>query len=87
MRHEIVQRNPEAHFFYSVDAGRYVTPHWHNSPEIVYMLDSCLSEKHVEKLFRTYYHASPREIRRQHKLEELHCAMEKEQSLNFTQKT
>ncbi len=40
MRHEIVERNPEAdvRFFCSSDAGGYVTPHWHNSLEIVYML-------------------------------------------------
>lgn len=40
MRHEIVERNPEAdvRFFHSTDAGGYVTPHWHNSLEIIYML-------------------------------------------------
>lgn len=41
MRHEIVSRNPdiEVRFYLSVDEGSYVTPHWHDSIEIVYMIE------------------------------------------------
>lgn len=41
MRHEIVSRNPdvEVRFYLSVDAGSYVTPHWHDSIEMVYMIE------------------------------------------------
>ena len=45
MRHEIVERNPEAdvRFFYSSDTGGYVTPHWHNSLEMIYMLSGYMT--------------------------------------------
>lgn len=45
MRHEIVERNPEAdvRFFYSSDTGGYVTPHWHNSLEVIYMLSGYMT--------------------------------------------
>jgi len=45
MRHEIVSENPdiEARFYLSVDEGSYVTPHWHNSLEIVYMLEGSMT--------------------------------------------
>ena len=41
MRHEIISKNPdiEERFYLSVDEGSYVTPHWHNSLEVVYMLE------------------------------------------------
>lgn len=40
MRHEIIINNPdvEVRFYLSKDEGSYVTPHWHNSLEIVYVL-------------------------------------------------
>lgn len=45
MRHEIVSENPdiEVKFYLSVDEGGYVTPHWHNSLEIVYMLEGSIA--------------------------------------------
>jgi len=45
MRHEIVSENPdiEVRFYLSVDEGSYVTPHWHNSLEIVYMLEGSMT--------------------------------------------
>lgn len=41
MRHEIVSRNPdvEVRFYLSVDEGSYVPPHWHDSIELVYMIE------------------------------------------------
>ncbi|WP_349347087.1 AraC family transcriptional regulator [Mediterraneibacter gnavus] len=41
MRHEIVSRNPdvEVRFYLSVDEGSYVTPHWHESIEMVYVIE------------------------------------------------
>lgn len=44
MRHEIVAANTdiEARFYLSVDEGRFVTPHWHNSLEMVYMLEGSM---------------------------------------------
>ncbi|NOW06666.1 AraC family transcriptional regulator [Clostridium beijerinckii] len=45
MRHEIVSENSdiEVKFYLSVDEGGYVTPHWHNSLEIVYMLEGSIT--------------------------------------------
>jgi quercetin dioxygenase-like cupin family protein/AraC-like DNA-binding protein len=45
MRHEIVSENPdiEVRFYLSVDEGGYVAPHWHNSLEIVYMLEGSIT--------------------------------------------
>lgn len=39
-RHEIVTSNPDVdvRFYYSKDEGSYVSPHWHNSLEIVYVI-------------------------------------------------
>ena len=44
MRHEIVVSNPdiEARFYLSVDKGSYVTPHWHDSLEMVYMIEGSM---------------------------------------------
>lgn len=41
MKHEIVAENPdiEVRFYLSADDGKYEPPHWHNSLEIVYMLE------------------------------------------------
>ena len=40
MRHEIVTSNPDVdvRFYLSKDEGSYVSPHWHNSLEIVYVI-------------------------------------------------
>lgn len=45
MRHEIVSRNPdiEARFYLSIDEGSYVTPHWHDSLEMVFMLEGSIT--------------------------------------------
>lgn len=41
MRHEIVLSNPDVdvRFYLSEDEGSFVTPHWHNSLEIVYVIE------------------------------------------------
>lgn len=45
MRHEIVSRNPdvEVRFYLSVDEGSYVAPHWHESFELVYMIEGSMT--------------------------------------------
>lgn len=45
MRHEIVSRNPdiEVRFYLSIDEGSYVTPHWHDSLEMVFMLEGSIT--------------------------------------------
>lgn len=45
MRHEIVSVNPdlEARFYLSIDAGSYVPPHWHDSLELVYMIEGTMT--------------------------------------------
>lgn len=45
MRHEIVSVNPdiEARFYLSIDSGSYVPPHWHNSLELVYMIEGTMT--------------------------------------------
>lgn len=55
MRHEIVSRNPdvEVRFYLSVDEGSYVTPHWHDSIEMVYMIEGSIVisyEKHNREI-------------------------------------
>lgn len=55
MRHEIVSVNPdiEARFYLSVDLGSYVPPHWHDSLELVYMIEGSMAvtfENHREVL-------------------------------------
>ena len=44
MRHEIVKVNSDVdvRFYLSIDEGSYVTSHWHNSLEIVYMLEGSM---------------------------------------------
>lgn len=51
MRHEIVSRNPdiEVRFYLSVDEGSYVTPHWHDSIEMVYMLEGSITVNYENK--------------------------------------
>lgn len=45
MRHEIVSSNPDVdvRFYLSDDAGSYVTPHWHDSYELVYMIEGSMT--------------------------------------------
>lgn len=45
MRHEIVSVNPdiEARFYLSIDLGSYVPPHWHDSLELVYMIEGSMA--------------------------------------------
>lgn len=45
MRHEIVSVNPdiEARFYLSIDLGSYVPPHWHESLELVYMMEGSMT--------------------------------------------
>lgn len=44
IRHEIVSSNPdiEVRFYLSEDKGSYVAPHWHNSLELVYMIEGSM---------------------------------------------
>ncbi|MCD7917059.1 MAG: AraC family transcriptional regulator [Clostridiales bacterium] len=44
INHEIVVSNPDVdvRFYLSVDPGSYVAPHWHNSLEVVYVLEGWL---------------------------------------------
>ena len=46
-RHEIVSSNydVDVRFYLSVDEGSYVAPHWHNSLEIIYMLEGSMKVK------------------------------------------
>lgn len=41
IRHEIIfpSQNMDILFFYSEDNGKYVTPHWHNTLELVYVIE------------------------------------------------
>lgn len=45
MRHEIVTQNSdiEARFYLSEDTGSYVSPHWHDSLEMVYVLEGSVT--------------------------------------------
>lgn len=45
MRHEIVAQNSdiEARFYLSEDTGSYVSPHWHDSLEMVYVLEGSVT--------------------------------------------
>lgn len=45
MRHEIVTQNSdiEARFYLSEDNGSYVSPHWHDSLEMVYVLEGSVT--------------------------------------------
>lgn len=44
IRHEIVSSNSdiEVRFYLSEDKGSYVAPHWHNSLELVYMIEGSM---------------------------------------------
>ena len=44
IRHEIVSSNPdiEVRFYLSEDSGSYVVPYWHNSLELVYMMEGSM---------------------------------------------
>lgn len=45
MRHEIVAQNSdiEARFYLSEDIGSYVSPHWHDSLEMVYIIEGSIT--------------------------------------------
>ena len=53
MKHEIVESNPDidVRFYLSVDEGSYVPPHWHDSIEIV-----CVLEGHIVVHFEGQKH-------------------------------
>lgn len=42
--HEIISINPDVdvHLDMSIDQGSYVAPHWHNSIELVYMIEGSM---------------------------------------------
>lgn len=68
-RHEIVTSNPDVgvRFYYSVDEGSYVSPHWHNSLEIVYVIKGQVTlnlPRNVRVTAREgeFFLANPREI-------------------------
>lgn len=50
-RHEIVSVNPdvEVRFYFSEDPGSYVNAHWHNSLEIVYMIEGSMQVTYENK--------------------------------------
>lgn len=55
IRHEIVSSNPdiEVRFYLSVDEGSYVAPHWHNSLELVYMLEGSMTTQFENNVRQT----------------------------------
>lgn len=55
IRHEIVSSNPdiEVRFYLSEDEGRYVAPHWHNSLELVYMLEGSMTTQFENNVRQT----------------------------------
>lgn len=58
MRHEIVAHNSdiEARFYLSEDTGSYVSPHWHDSLEMVYMLEGSITV--VQENSKTVLHTN-----------------------------
>ena len=54
VHHEIVASNQDVdvRFYLSVDQGSYVAPHWHNSLEIIYMLEGSMHVKMEKKKYR-----------------------------------
>lgn len=58
MRHEIVTQNSdiEARFYLSEDTGSYVSPHWHDSLEMVYMLEGSVTVVYENR--KTVLHAN-----------------------------
>lgn len=54
IRHEIVSSNPdiEVRFYLSEDNGSYVAPHWHNSLELVYMLEGSMVTQYENNVSR-----------------------------------
>lgn len=55
IRHEIVSSNPdiEVRFYLSEDEGSYVAPHWHNSLELVYMLEGSMTTQFENNVSQT----------------------------------
>ena len=55
IRHEIVSSNPdiEVRFYLSEDSGSYVAPHWHNSLELVYMMEGSMTTQFENNVRQT----------------------------------
>lgn len=55
IRHEIVSSNPdiEVRFYLSEDKGSYVAPHWHNSLELVYMIEGSMTTQFENNVRQT----------------------------------
>lgn len=56
IRHEIVSKNPdiEVRFYLSEDKGSYVAPHWHNSLELVYMIEGSMTVQYENGTKQTF---------------------------------
>ena len=68
-KHEIVANNPDidVRFYLSKDEGSYVSPHWHNSLEIVYVISGKVTLNLPKGVKQTacdgeFFLANPREI-------------------------
>ena len=68
-RHEMVISNPDVdvRFYLSKDEGSYVTPHWHDSLELVYVIKGCVILNLPHGISQTahsneFFLANPREI-------------------------
>ena len=68
-RHEMVISNPDVdvRFYLSKDEGSYVTPHWHDSLELVYVIKGCVTLNLPHGISQTAHSnefilANPREI-------------------------
>ena len=68
-RHEMVISNPDVdvRFYLSKDEGSYVTPHWHDSLELVYVIKGCVTLNLPHGISQTahsneFFLANPREI-------------------------
>ena len=57
IRHEIVSSNPDidVRFYLSEDSGSYVAPHWHNSLELVYMIEGSMVTQFENNVRQTLY--------------------------------
>lgn len=57
IRHEIVSSNPdiEVRFYLSEDSGSYVAPHWHNSLELVYMIEGSMTTQFENNIRQTLH--------------------------------
>lgn len=57
IRHEIVSSNPDidVRFYLSEDSGSYVAPHWHNSLELVYMIEGSMVTQFENNIRQTLH--------------------------------